>query len=73
MRVQLDRAVAKHHAVITSIVCEQPIEVETPVVESVPCGEPYTRVVNREYFVRETVQQYKPVVHYDLPHLKYYK
>lgn len=28
------------------------------------CGEPFTRVVNREYFVRETVQQYKPVVHY---------
>ena len=28
------------------------------------CGEPFERVVNREYFVRETVQQYKPVVHY---------
>ena len=28
------------------------------------CGEPFERVVNREYFVRETVQQYKPVVSY---------
>ena len=28
------------------------------------CGEPYARVVNREYFVRETVQTYKPVIHY---------
>lgn len=28
------------------------------------CGTPYEAVVNREYFVRETVQQYKPVVHY---------
>lgn len=28
------------------------------------CGEPFEKVVNREYFVRETVQQYKPVVSY---------
>lgn len=28
------------------------------------CGTPYEAVVNREYFVRETVQQYKPVVSY---------
>ncbi len=28
------------------------------------CGEPFERVVNREYFVRETVQTYKPVIHY---------
>ena len=28
------------------------------------CGEPFERIVNREYFVRETVQQYKPVVSY---------
>lgn len=29
------------------------------------CGTPYERVVNREYFVRETVQTYKPVIHYE--------
>jgi len=29
------------------------------------CGQPFERVVNREYFVRETVQQYRPVVHYE--------
>ena len=28
------------------------------------CGTPYEQVVNREYFVRETVQQYRPVVSY---------
>lgn len=28
------------------------------------CGEPFEKVVNREYFVRETVQQYRPVVSY---------
>ena len=28
------------------------------------CGTPYEQVVNREYFVRETVQKYKPVVVY---------
>ena len=28
------------------------------------CGAPFERVVNREYFVRETVQQYKPIVSY---------
>ena len=28
------------------------------------CGAPFERVVNRELFVRETVQQYKPVVTY---------
>ena len=29
------------------------------------CGKPYERVVNREYFVRETVQTYKPVIYYE--------
>lgn len=70
MRAELNRAVADHRAVITKIVCEEttaePVVVEEPelVVEE-PCGEPFERVVNREYFVRETVQQYKPVVHYE--------
>ena len=29
------------------------------------CGQPYEAVVNREFFVRETVQQYRPVIHYE--------
>ena len=70
MRVELNRAVADKRAVITKIVCEEttaePVVVEEPelVVEE-SCGEPFERVINREYFVRETVQQYKPVVHYE--------
>ena len=68
MRAELNRAVAAHHAVITKIVCEN--EIETPIEETVveqesaTCGEPFEKVVNREYFVRETVQQYRPVVSY---------
>ena len=64
MRAELNRAVARHHAVITKIVCEKPIVVAEP-VKAEPCGEPYARVVNREYFVRETVQKYEPVVRYE--------
>ena len=75
MRAELNRAVADKRAVITKVVCEDStVEVE-PVVMAEPeivepvvgtaCGEPFERVVNREYFVRETVQQYKPVVHYE--------
>lgn len=71
MRAELNRAVASHHAVITKIVCDAPVVVEKPIVEAEviktddTCGESFERVVNREYFVRETVQQYKPVVHYE--------
>ena len=79
MRAELNRAVADKRAVITKVVCEEttaePVEVSEPVVIAEPeivepvvgtaCGEPFERVVNREYFVRETVQQYKPVVHYE--------
>lgn len=64
MRSELNRAVARHHAVITKIVCEKPVVVAEP-VKAEPCGEPFARVVNREYFVRETVQQYEPVVRYE--------
>ena len=63
MRAELNRAVADKRAVITKIVCEE-TTVEPVIVEE-SCGEPFERVVNREYFVRETVQQYKPVVHYE--------
>ena len=75
MRGELNRIVADRRAVITKIVCEksnvetEPVVVaESEIVEPVvgtTCGEPFERVVNREYFVRETVQQYKPVVHYE--------
>ena len=71
MRAELNRAVASHHAVITKIVCDEeiakPVAVSepTPMIDDAPCGEPFEEVVNREYFVRETVQQYKPVVHYE--------
>jgi len=71
MRAELNRAVANHHAVITKIICDEqvatyePVVVSEPVVSDDACGEPYEEVVNREYFVRETVQQYKPVVHYE--------
>ena len=69
MRAELNRAVANHHAVITKIVCDEeiakPVVVAEPIVSDDSCGEPFEEVVNREYFVRETVQQYKPVVHYE--------
>lgn len=68
MRAELNRAVVAHHAVITKIVCDEQVAVSEPVVvesKSEECGEPFERVVSREYFVRETVQQYKPVVHYE--------
>ena len=66
MRAELNRAVAGHHAVITKIVCDEVVPVQEVVVnESADeCGEPFETVVNREYFVRETVQQYKPVITY---------
>ncbi len=72
MRAELNRAVAENRAVITKITCENTIAEPVVVAEPAPivfddasCGEPFERVVNREYFVRETVQQYKPVVHYE--------
>ena len=68
MRAELNRAVVRHHAVITKIVCdsviETPVEETVESVENTTCGEPFEKVVNREYFVRETVQQYRPVVSY---------
>ena len=58
MRAELNRAVAAHHAVITKIVCESAVEtpVEEVATDETSCGEPFEKVVNREYFVRETVQ-----------------
>ena len=64
MRAELNRAVAEHRAVITKIVCEEPVAEQESVADET-CGEPFERVINREYFVRETVQAYRPVVHYE--------
>ena len=65
MMTQLNRAVAKNHAVITNVVCEKPVKQEQPIVQQTQCDKSVERVVNREYFVRETVQTYRPVVHYE--------
>jgi hypothetical protein len=69
MRAELNRAVADHRAVITKIVCDMPVVTEEPmnsefIADEESCGESFERIVNREYFVRETVQQYEPVVQY---------
>lgn len=63
MRAELNRAVAARRAVITKVICEE--TVAEPVMYEDTCGETVESVINREYFVRETVQQYKPVIHYE--------
>lgn len=75
MRAALDRATADNRAVITIVECDNGV-VRTSTKAAVPvkkrvrantcdlgCGE-RQEVVKREYFVRETVQTYKPVVTY---------
>lgn len=78
MRAALDRATRENRAVITIVECENGVVRTTTRPE--PARRPVTRavretcgcvdcgvqeeVVKREYFVRETVQQYKPVVQY---------
>ena len=76
MRAALDRATRNNRAVITIVECDHGVvrtTTQTKTVEYTPvvcdnCGcmdcAPREEVVNREYFVRETVQQYKPVVKY---------
>lgn len=77
MRAALDRASAQNRAVITIVECENGVvrTIEKPAPRPMPvasvakpacgCGcEQKEEVVKREYFVRETVQQYKPVVQY---------
>ena len=73
MRAALDRATSKNRAVITIVECDNGIirTSEKPAVvmekTSAPCGcgcDAREEVVKREYFVRETVQTYKPVVQY---------
>jgi len=72
MRAALDRATQNNRAVITVVECDNGV-VRTTVksqpapkpVETCGCGcNEKQEVVKREYFVRETVQTYKPVVTY---------
>lgn len=74
MRAVLDRATRENRAVITIVECDngiirtstKPAFNAKPVVDTCGCcgcGEKQ-EVVKREYFVRETVQTYKPVVSY---------
>lgn len=70
MRAALDRATSEKRAVITVVECDngivrtRTIQNEKPSCGCKTCGEPKEEVVKREYFVRETVQKYKPVVKY---------
>ena len=68
MRAALDRATADGRAVITVVRCDDAAARPVPRVRRAPrvvssdCG--FNRVINREYFVRETVQSYRPVMTY---------
>ncbi len=76
MHAALEQAVATGRAVITVVKCDESAMAQRPAsmavrpVRMMPapravnsdCG--FEQVVNREYFVRETVQQYRPVVSY---------
>ena len=76
MRAALDRATQDNRAVITIVECDNGV-VRTVTKSAAPakkavrvnnscdlgCGD-VQAVVKREYFVRETVQTYKPVVTY---------
>lgn len=73
MRAALDRATIENRAVITVVECENGV-VKTKTVAK-PVLKPYVaenchacaekhQVIKREYFVRETVQTYKPIVTY---------
>ena len=73
MRAALDRASFEKRAVITIVECDNGIvrTIEKPAPKALKpyntcgCGcDKKEEVVKREYFVRETVQQYEPVVQY---------
>ena len=77
MRAALDNAAAEHRAVITVIECDRSVDNSAMISSQArtwnranayrPCHnhmKPVTAVVRREYFVRETVQEYKPVIKY---------
>lgn len=72
MRAALDRATYENRSVITIIECDdgivrtrtQSLPKAKPACDTCGCMEPKEEVIKREYFVRETVQKYKPVVKY---------
>jgi len=75
MRAALDRATSNNRAVITIVECDNGVVRTTtkprkmavkPACDDCGCIDcrPQEEVIKREYFVRETVQQYKPVVQY---------
>ncbi len=76
MRAQLDRATADRRAVITVVKCAPAPQTsahasdEMDIVElsdaypCAGCAAPVERVIDRRVYVEETVQQYRPVVHY---------
>ncbi|MBR3510571.1 MAG: hypothetical protein IKN73_00740 [Alphaproteobacteria bacterium] len=72
MNAALDKAVYDKHAVITIVECDNGVirtykQPKKAVVEQKSCGcgcDKKQQVVKREYFVRETIQEYKPVVTY---------
>ena len=72
MRHALDNATAARRAVITVVRCgDQAKAPSRPMprvaVRQMPCdtcGNVIERVVDRRYYVEETVEQYRPVVHY---------
>lgn len=72
MRAALDRATQDKRAVITIVECDNGVVRTTrkpaynvKPVETCGCGcDKKEEVVKREYFVRETVQTYKPIVKY---------
>lgn len=65
MRETLDRATADRRAVITVVKCAPRV---APVMEiadaCIDCAAPVERVIDRRVYVEETIQQYRPVVHY---------
>lgn len=77
MRAALDQATVEGRAVITVVECDNSVKEKTETYTNTynhvyadtqdTCGsnvKPVYEVVQREYFVRETVQEYKPVVKY---------
>lgn len=73
MRTELDRATAARRAVITVVRCMpratvQDVSYDAEYAEfddvCMDCAAPIERVVDRRVYVEETVQQYRPVLHY---------
>lgn len=77
MRAELDRATASRRAVITVVRCapraadrdmarDASYDAEYVAFDDgcMDCAAPIERVIDRRVYVEETVQQYRPVLHY---------